>query len=183
MNNVLVAVILSAVTSLITVLVVSLMIAMSIVGIAYRFGEWDLSNHKGRVAIARASILIFSLAIIGSVSGFAAGLSRVGVVGQLVPSALTLLGGVVVYLFGAEERKGAFASLGAMAFIVALLVNLQAAAKWRESHDLFDKRVAYCTKLYSNADIYDSLSKFERVMAKNKKFCDPTLNYLAVGRY
>jgi hypothetical protein len=45
--------------------------------------------------------------IIGMVSGYLTGLSRVGAVSALVPAGLTLVGGVAVYLFGRGGQSSA----------------------------------------------------------------------------
>jgi len=65
-------------------------------------------------------ILVVAMAILGSISGFAGGLSRVGVVGDIIPAALALTGGVSAYLFGVDRSKGVIASLCAAAFALSL---------------------------------------------------------------
>jgi hypothetical protein len=47
-------------------------------------------------------VLLFGMAIIGSCAGLSGGMSRVGAVGSIIPAMFTLLGGVVIYLFGVD---------------------------------------------------------------------------------
>lgn len=69
----------------------------------------------------RVAVLVLGVAVIGAVAGFAGGTSRTGVVGEVIPAALALLGGgLAVYLFGVDLSKGTLASVCAGAFALAL---------------------------------------------------------------
>ena len=73
------------------------------------------------------AVLLFGVAILGATAGFAGGMSRDGAVGVIIPGALTLVGGVAIYLFGADTTKGAAVSLTAGCF--ALFIGIAAAER------------------------------------------------------
>jgi hypothetical protein len=59
------------------------------------------SRHSVRMTLP----LILAFGFMGGVAGFSAGLSRVPVVGTVIPAMLTLVSGFLGYLFGKEHLK------------------------------------------------------------------------------
>lgn len=59
------------------------------------------SKHSMRVTLP----IILAFGFIGGVAGYSAGVSRVPVVGTVIPAMLTLVGGVLGYLFGKDNIK------------------------------------------------------------------------------
>jgi hypothetical protein len=70
--------------------------------------------------------------IIGMTSGYLTGLSRVGAISALVPAALTLVGGVAVYLFGKGGKPALLAAFAVVDFSVLMLVGALIGARERE---------------------------------------------------
>jgi hypothetical protein len=70
--------------------------------------------------------------IIGVTSGYLTGLSRVGAVSALVPAALTLVGGVAVYLFGKGGKPALLAAFAVVDFSVLMLVGTLIGARERD---------------------------------------------------
>lgn len=61
--------------------------------------------------------------IIGMTSGYLTGLSRVSAVSALVPAALTLVGGVAVYLFGKGGKTAVLAAFSVINFSAMMMVG------------------------------------------------------------
>jgi hypothetical protein len=61
--------------------------------------------------------------IVGMISGYMTGSSRVGAISALVPAALTLVGGVGVYLFGKGGKSAILAAFAIIDFSVLMLVG------------------------------------------------------------
>ena len=66
---------------------------------------WWLADRSFAVGKLEYLILVFTIALLGGVAGYAGGLSRVGVVGDIIPAALSLVGGVSIYIFGISKEK------------------------------------------------------------------------------
>jgi len=112
--------------------------------------------------IKKLGILIVGLAVLGSVAGIAGGISRVGVVGDIIPAALGLVAGVSFYLFGVDQSKGIVASLCATAFALALGFGYAAGAGNRDIRDRFDRNLAFCSDGFSNPEILNNDRAFMR---------------------
>ncbi|MEO1027586.1 MAG: hypothetical protein AAFX02_00885 [Pseudomonadota bacterium] len=76
-------------------------------------------------------IVFFSLSAVGTVSGFSAGMSRAAAVGAVVPAVLSLIGGVVIYLFGASNTRKLLPALGATALVLGLILGLSTGSNMR----------------------------------------------------
>lgn len=108
-------------------------------------------------------VLIFGLATLGAVAGIAGGSSRVGVVGDVIPAALALVGGVTAYLFGVERSKGLIASFCAAAFALSLGIGYAAGAGNRSVTENKAENLAFCRALYREADLWGDDRAFCRV--------------------
>ncbi|OIQ43070.1 MAG: hypothetical protein BM560_02520 [Roseobacter sp. MedPE-SWde] len=108
-------------------------------------------------------ILIFGLATLGAVAGVAGGTSRVGVVGDVIPAALALAGGVAAYLFGVDQTKGLVASFCAAAFALALGTGYATGAGNRAVADNKDENLEFCRSLYSQSNFWKDDRSFCRM--------------------
>jgi hypothetical protein len=69
--------------------------------------------------------------IIGMVSGYMTGSSRVGAISALVPACLTLIGGVAVYLLSKGGKTGLLAAFAVVNFSTAILIGVLIGARER----------------------------------------------------
>ncbi len=119
--------------------------------------------------------LMFGLAILGTIAGLAGGTSRVGVVGDIVPAALTLIGSVSVYVFGVKPERGLVVSFSAAAFALSLGLGYAAGAGKRGPIDAYDRRVAFCESLLSDANILSSDIAMYRIAVLHGETCSNVL--------
>ena len=71
-----------------------------------------------------ATVLTFvGLTSIGATVGITGGLSREGVVGDIMAAALGLFGALAVWLFAADRSKGAIVSICGFVFALSLFVG------------------------------------------------------------
>lgn len=119
--------------------------------------------------------LMFGLAILGTIAGLAGGTSRVGVVGDIVPAALALIGSVSVYVFGVQPERGLIVSFSAATFALALGLGYAAGAGKRGPIDAYDRRVAFCESLLSDAKILSSDIAMYRVAVLHGETCSNVL--------
>jgi len=68
--------------------------------------------------------VVLAIAALGATAGLIGGLSRLGVAGQIVPAALSLVGGVTLYVFFVERERGVIASVVTLAFASALFFRI-----------------------------------------------------------
>lgn len=119
--------------------------------------------------IARVIVLLFGVTAIGTCAGFAGGMSRTGAVGNIIPAALALLGGLAVYLFGVDSTRGAIASITGGCLAVSLFFSYAVGAQLRNWGDDVREERAFCAKAYSDGSI---LGKKEALDAFEMRFRD-----------
>ena len=108
-------------------------------------------------------VLIFGLATLGAIAGIAGGTSRVGVVGDVIPAALALVGGVAAYLFGIDRSQGLVVSFCAAAFALALGFGYTTGAGNREVADNKAGNLEFCRSLFLQPKIWEDDRAFCRV--------------------
>lgn len=117
----------------------------------------------------QALMLIMGAAFLGSASGYAGGLSRVGVVGDIIPAALALAGGVSAYLFGVDRSQGVIASVVATAFGLSLVVSFSAGAERRSHFDLFGHLRSTCYSSMSDGNLLgdkEAFCRYSKIMGE-----------------
>jgi len=97
------------------------------------------------------AVIVFSLALTGVIAGFSGGISRVGVVGNLVPAILGLLGGVVIYLFGVDQSKGLIGSIATTALVSGFFLGYNYGAEKRVSLQVVEDQRAFCSTVFGNS--------------------------------
>lgn len=105
-----------------------------------------------RRRIQVVAVLVFSMAVIGSVAGLAGGMSRVGVVGDIIPAALTFVGAASVYLFGIKVSRGLFASFAAASCALSLGLGYAAGAGKRTQADGFQSTLDFCQQIFGSTE-------------------------------
>lgn len=102
-------------------------------------------------------VLVLGVAVIGAVAGFAGGTSRVGVVGDVIPAALVLLGGgLALHLFGVDLSKGVIASVCASAFALALGLGYAMGSGQRGPTERYNTWTETCRETFASATILAS---------------------------
>lgn len=108
--------------------------------------------------------ILFGLSLIGAVAGIAGGTSRVGVVGDVVPAALALIGTVSIYVFGAQKAsdREPVVAFGAAAFALSLGLGYAVGAANRGQADAFLRSLTHCGAVFSNEDVLKDSDAFWR---------------------
>ena len=95
---------------------------------------------------------VVAISTIGAIAGYTGGLSRVGAVGDIVPAALGLLGGVSLYLFGAKENPSAWVPISAAAFSLALVGGFSIGSENRIPAERKEFWRDACVSLFMSSD-------------------------------
>lgn len=116
---------------------------------------WIVKNRKlGLNVFSTTSLVLIGLAILGTAIGITGGLSRVGVVGELMAGVLGVLGAVVVWIFTEKQEKGVAVSLCAIAFTVSLFTGYIEAASRRAYPESYDFWRNKCVAIYTDKDTF-----------------------------
>ena len=135
-----------------SICLVSLLVAGVVTLLAW-FLAWRAEDSHDRRDIARLSLLFLCLSLLGVISGFSGGLSREAAVGDIIPAALALLGGVAVYLFGVDSTRGAVVSLATITFAVGIYYGYGLGADRRSGVESLQRFRAHCFSVFSDADL------------------------------
>ena len=93
--------------------------------------------------------------LVGYVSGFLGGLSRAGVMGNLLPALLSLLGAILVYVFGSDVKHARIISYCVCVFVLSTFYGAQNGAYIRSNEQearlqklmVVEKRLRYKREL------------------------------------
>ncbi|TIT00659.1 MAG: hypothetical protein E5W98_07555 [Mesorhizobium sp.] len=122
-------------------------------------------------------ILVFlGLSAIGATAGITGGLSRDGAVGDIMSAALGLLGGVVVWLFAADQAKGTVVSACAFVFSLSLFVGYFEAAARRANPESYLFWRAACVEKYTNKDLINDTKAYLIMDTSIGKLCGQIFN-------
>jgi hypothetical protein len=120
--------------NLITPIVVSLAVAL-LVAISGCF----LESPKNTTKLAYAINILYlytcyciPVSLIGYTLGYLSGLSRTSILGNVLPAVLALIGGVTIYVYGAESRYKVVVGASVCALVISLLVGAQTGAEQRD---------------------------------------------------
>lgn len=128
-----------------------------------------------RATHLRIITLLFGVAAIGACGGLSGGLSRVGVVGAIIPAMFTLLGGLAVYLFGVDNSKGAITSVTSACFAIALFASYATGSQLRNTGDELRDLRSHCVAVYTNDKILSNADSLKLVNEKLGKWCGAAL--------
>jgi len=115
--------------------------------------------------------LFVGIAVIGTVAGTAGGTSRVGVVGDIIPAALALVGGASVYLFGVDASRGLIATCCAIAFTLALGSGYILGAAERTRAEFFAENKAFCDDLFGTHQVLTSSAAYCTAVQNHGEMC------------
>lgn len=113
---------------------------------------------KSRIRILLPMLLGF--AVIGAVAGLVGGNSRQGVVGDIIPAAITFVGSLSLYLFGKNVGQGMFAAFCAATFVFALGLGYSSGAQKRQAHDRFTQASGFCFETFADAALVKDARAF-----------------------
>lgn len=82
-----------------------------------------LFMHRPRIGLQKFFIVLLSFALLGIVTGLLAGFSRTSTMGAVLPAVLSLVGGLAIYLVGAEKADQALIGTCVIALSLDLLIG------------------------------------------------------------
>jgi hypothetical protein len=110
-------------------LLIVLMIATATA--AFVFAVVLLVFRPIRAELGLLAAIFLCLALIGAAAGYAGGMSRSAAVGNVIPAVLSLIGGVVLYVFGVANRQTVVPPLGAIVLVAALVMGYSTGSNFR----------------------------------------------------
>lgn len=108
--------------------------------------------------------------LIGYTTGMLAGLSRTGVMGNLLPAVLSALGGVLVYVFGADVKHARIISYCVCAFVLSTFYGVEKGAHTRanEQEVRLQKLMVIEKRLRHKRDLMDLPENFPEWLVRSE---------------
>lgn len=100
---------------------------------------------------------VLMIGFVGGLAGQLGGSSRSGVVGDLLPALVTLLGGFVAYYLGAKRDRSGKVLVNTLAFLLCFFPAYNVASVWRQSNENWD----FCRGIFSNP-AFDQAGRADR---------------------
>lgn len=122
--------------------------------------------------MAGTLVLLFTLGILGAVTGTLGGQSRVGAVGAIVPAILAIAGGASVYLFGIDRSKGTVASVAVAVLAASVFWGYQLGSNIRSADDFNTAGLTACYRLFFDPALYAKPEFYDLARQKVGKTCD-----------
>lgn len=119
--------------------------------------------------------LIFTLALLGTAVGILGGWSRVGVVGNVVPAILTLVGALTVYLFDQKNEKTILVIVSTITFTICLFLGFVIGTQIRNPSEKHTAYRDFCLTALSNSDLLNDTQGYCRFLAGPGDQCWSTL--------
>lgn len=118
---------------LILISVVISMAAAMIYGAAYTW--WNRGEESGRIRFLKNTKILLGyglpVSFVAFGSGYMAGMSRTGVIGNLVPAIVSLLGASLIYVFGSDAKYRNIVAYCIVLFAFCVLYGTQYGAYTR----------------------------------------------------
>jgi hypothetical protein len=107
-------------------------------------------------------LVILGFSMLGIVTGYLSGFSRAPALGTVLPSVLSLMGGLVVYLVGRHSTSRVIVSLSIVAFSLTLFIGAEWGAVMRGAAEEYSKSEIYLKKqAFIEAEVNDFRRKLE----------------------
>ncbi len=135
----------------------------------------ELETHGPRTV----ALLVGGVAFVGASAGYAGGLSRDGVVGDIVPAVLAIVGGASAYLFGAKEEPKLVAAPVAAALALSLILGYETGADKRGGFEARLDIIDRCLTAFSAPALLTEDSAFCRFPEGMGKMCAYAITYRA----
>lgn len=108
------------------------------------------------------SLLMLGVGVLGAAAGLAGGQSRTGVVGEIIPAAFVLLGGVSAYLFGVTPQRAPVVALTTIGFAVTLFAGFHSGS-WRRTFAEEQRELrTICLKAMTDGAFVAQTAAFDR---------------------
>jgi hypothetical protein len=108
------------------------------------------------------SLLMLGVGVLGSAAGLAGGQSRTGVVGEIIPAAFVLIGGVSAYLFGVSPARAPVVALTTIGFAVTLFAGFHSGS-WRRNYAEEERELrTVCIKAMTDGAFVAQTAAFQR---------------------
>jgi uncharacterized membrane protein (UPF0136 family) len=153
-------------------------LAASLAGIAVPL---TIAAFSDRTKLREIATLLTALALVGACAGLAGGMSRTAAVGSIIPGFLGLLGGVAVYLFGADQSKGLIASYGAATLSIALLIGFMAGSRYRLAPEDHREIRTICAKAFTDGELLGNDKAFGRFQNQMGAQCERAMHWWITG--
>jgi hypothetical protein len=115
--------------------------------------------------VAMLSLLTLGVGVLGAAAGLAGGQSRTGVVGEIIPAAFVLLGGVSAYLFGVTPQRAPVVALTTIGFAVTLFAGFHSGS-WRRTYVEEERELrTVCIKAMTDGAFVAQTAAFQRFWA------------------
>jgi hypothetical protein len=121
-------------------------------------------------------ITLFGLASIGATVGIIGGLSRVGVVGEIMAATLGLLGAVAVWIFAADHSKGTIVSVCVITFSLSLFIGYFEGASRRPFPESYIFWRKHCADKFADKDLINDPKTFAIMDHSIGKLCSGIFN-------
>ncbi len=105
-------------------------------------------TKKNVPILIRYLVMVLTISILGVISGYSGGMSRTGAVGDIIPAALGLLGGLSLYMFGAKPKSSVIISITVATFALSLIVGFNQSASIRSERDTYKVVQNACINLF-----------------------------------
>ncbi|MEP5623326.1 MAG: hypothetical protein ABJP82_12205, partial [Hyphomicrobiales bacterium] len=181
----------SALNGLYSYFFLSLIVAFCIIGAMQLFRR-NSSLKTRRPFGVRSSrylpLLVIVMSFLGMTVGLTGGWSREGVVGDIIPAVLGVIGGLIVYLFGNRRSKGLVAIPSALAFTVSVFLGFVIGAEIRNPIDRSKAYRDMCLRALSDPKLLSSTDAYCRFMKGAGDHCTweifkNTMSYDSSSRY
>lgn len=107
------------------------------------------------------AIVILGIVALGATVGLHGGLSRVGVVGQIMAAVLGLLGGLVLWFFAVNRADGPIASIVVLALSASVFLAYREGYRFRVAIDTYEFWRDACTEAYLHGDLTTSAVRLQ----------------------
>lgn len=153
---------------------VSILVSVALFGAIAVAG---LKAAKVKTSAVTVVMLILGVSTLGACAGLCGGMSREPAVGAIIPALFTLLGGVVLYLFGIEKDKGSIASVASASIATTLVITYVAGAQIRNKNDELRDLRDHCIAAYTNADIVGKPKALAAFEVRFGNYCHSGLDW------
>lgn len=137
------------------------------------------NEEKSTTTVA---LMICTVTLLGCMTGYAGGNSRVGVVGDIIPAVLTFFGGLVVYIFGVKSKMSVLTPFLVSAFVIALFIGYGMGAKKRHLFEIREARKQVCIEVFSDPELIGNEIALDTAITLFGKRCSKVVNIEPVSQ-
>jgi hypothetical protein len=112
-----------------------------------------------------------ALGFLGGLTGQLGGSSREGVVGDVVPAILTLVGAYAAYILGEKRSRSPYLLMNGFSFVLAFFIMYNMSSIWRQDSEAFE----FCRGVFSDPDYAAPDRRGDRDQTW-AAFCQPVFN-------